>query len=71
MGNRADRERIPPYCSFTSVWPSKPGIGRYWKRQLSKARRRFARQLCRDGDDAYRHMGGLQSYETMVAYKTW
>lgn len=42
MGNRKD-DSYPDYCLR---WPG-VGNGRYWKRQLSKARRRYARMLLR------------------------
>lgn len=70
MGNRFFTNRIYPGRTFSSVWPAEH-IGRYWKRQLSKARRRFAKQICRDGERAYCHMQGLIRYETEVNYKTW
>lgn len=34
---------------FAERWPNKKGIGRFVKRQLSKARRRYARQLLQSG----------------------
>jgi hypothetical protein len=70
MGNRFFCSRIPSWGTFSQLWPS-AHTGRYWKRQLSKARRRFGKQLCRDGDVAYSHMRGLKFYERIVNWKTW
>ena len=70
MGSRFFCNRIPSWGTFSQLWPAEH-VGRYWKRQLSKARRRFAKQLCRDGERAYRHARGLAYYETQANYKTW
>jgi hypothetical protein len=42
MGNRFFNERGGDHVSFSEKWPG-VGIGRFWKRQLSKARRRHVK----------------------------
>lgn len=32
-------------CRQSDTWRNKPGLGRWWKRQLSKARRRYVKQV--------------------------
>jgi hypothetical protein len=51
---------LPDYLNCTCVWPG-PGVGRWWKRRLSKARRRW--------QDSHRR--GLASAEAECNYKTW
>ena len=46
-------------------WP-KRRVGRYWKRQLSKARRRFAKQVLRHGRGKE-----PTRYESECNWKTW
>lgn len=70
MGNRYFAE-LPDHVRFTQTWGNKPGLGRYWKRLLSKGRRRFAKRLCREGERAYGHMRGLPGIEREVNWKTW
>lgn len=31
----------PPHVTFTEMWSNTPGMGKWYKRQLSKARRRY------------------------------
>jgi hypothetical protein len=52
---------LPPWPVCT--WPGKSRNGRYWKRCLSKARRRAWRDE--------RHPRGLAGWESTVNYKTW
>ena len=37
----------PDYVKFTHFWPE--GVGRYWKRKLSKARRKFIKSFLKFG----------------------
>ena len=67
MGRR-QYEQLPWYLNWSCTW-GKPGIGRWGKRRLSKVRRRFARQVCRTGERAYRHMGSLQHWEGEINWK--
>jgi len=71
MGNRFEDQRRPNWLSFTQMWCGKPGTGRWHKRLLSKARRRFGRSVCRDGERAYSHMGSLLDVESIVNWKGW
>lgn len=51
-------------------WPG-PGIGRFWKRQLSKSRRRYARALCRYEAGHTTRMPRISwGIESIVNYKT-
>jgi len=61
MGRR-EKDK-PPH--WQCRWPN-PHIGRYWKRQLSKARRRFAKQMLLWG----RGKEPLH-YERECNWKTW
>ena len=70
MSNRY-YDQLPHYVSFTQTWGNKPGWGRYWKGQLSRRRRRFARLLCRCGEKVYRHAHGLYELESTVNWKLW
>lgn len=54
-------KRIDEHCSWTGRWPSR-GEGRYWKRCLSKARRRAWKDA---------HKRGLLRYERECNWKTW
>ena len=48
MGNRFYNEILrKAHVRFTQTWGNVPGNGRYWKRQLSKARRRYVKQMLR------------------------
>jgi hypothetical protein len=71
MGNRYFDEYKPDYVSFHRTWGNKTGLGRWYKHHLSKARRRFGRNLCRFGEAAWRHMGSLPYWEGMVNWKGW
>ena len=51
---------LPEWVSFSQVWPG-AGVGRWCKRRLSKARRRW--------QDSHRR--GLASAEAECNYKTW
>ena len=48
MGNRYF-DTLPEHIDPNAIW-GKAGLGRWYKRRLSKLRRRFARSLCRDAD---------------------
>ena len=61
MGRR-EKDKLP---HWQCRWPN-PHIGRYWKRQLSKARRRFAKQILLWG----RGKEPLH-YERECNWKTW
>lgn len=65
MGNRFFNERIPEGKRFCDLW-GKPGNGRYWKRKLSKARRKAAKQRLQ-GNRARDPV----ALESTVNYKTW
>ena len=65
MGNRYFSE-LPRYVHFTQTWGNKRGMGRYWKRQLSKARRRASKAEI-DG----RKVRGLAGIESEVNWKGW
>ena len=54
-------KRIDPHVTFTGRWGSR-GEGRYWKRGLSKARRRAWRDP---------HQRGLLHYERECNWKNW
>lgn len=41
MGRRYFTDTLPDYLNFTATWGRKPGNGRWMKRRLSKARRRW------------------------------
>ncbi len=58
----------PYYIRWCGRWYT-PGMGRYWKRQLSKARRRRA-ALELAGDYRRAYSRGL-GYETECNYKRW
>lgn len=65
MGRRFIAERIEniPLRRWTGLWP-RAGAGRYWKRQLSKSRRRAWKQ--------YRIEGRANTrYESECANKNW
>ena len=43
------KSRKPPkYVRFTHIWPHE-GFGKYWKRKLNKARRKYAKDLLKFG----------------------
>lgn len=54
-------KRIDTHVNFTGRWGSR-GEGRYWKRQLSKARRRAWK---------YGHEGALIKYGRICNWKNW
>ena len=72
MGNRFVEERLArANISFSEMW-SCEHEGRFWKRKLSKARRRAAKRLCRYGEDDLRKVErGLAQIEREVNYKGW
>lgn len=37
------------WLGFTRMWPNSPGFGRWMKRRLSKARRRYIKSVLRTG----------------------
>jgi len=53
-------KRISPYAKWHGRWNE--GNGRFWKRRLSKARRRAWRDP---------HQRGLMSAEQECSYKNW
>ena len=61
MGKREQRK-----LEFWKLsWPGR-GNGRYWKRKLSKARRRYSNQMIKDGRGK-----SPANYETECNYKTY
>lgn len=57
--------------SFTQIW-GKEHTGRYWKRKLSKARRRCAKRLCKYGEnDLGKVERGLREIESTCNWKNW
>jgi len=64
MGKTQRRE---PY-NFTHCWPPRPGLGRGWKRRLSKLRRLAWKYELRTGV-AYNR--GLTRVESEVNWRTW
>jgi hypothetical protein len=54
------------YLNCTCCWPGR-GQGRWWKRQLSKARRREAKERIRGAQ----HPRGSLRYETECNWKAW
>ncbi len=60
----------PKWVGFGNLWNT-PGIGRYWKRQLSKARRRAWRQGRADRGEDIGGYRGQHAYETECNYKSW
>lgn len=67
MGNRFLDERIDKaHGKWTHTWGNIPGKGRFWKRCLWKARRRYAKQLLRHGRG-----NEPVHYESTVNWKDW
>jgi hypothetical protein len=64
MGNR-EWDKAPWFVSFSERWAS-PGEGRFWKRRLSKARRRYVRALLKCGRG--KEPVGIES---TVNWKNW
>lgn len=64
MGNRFYMDRKPTWDYMAWVWSYKSGHGRWCKRRLSKARRRYAKQMIRFGRG--KEPTGIESY---VNYK--
>jgi hypothetical protein len=58
MQNRSRWNKLPWYCV---TWP-REHTGKFWKRKLSKARRRFWKTG---------HARGLPAIESECNYKTW
>lgn len=71
MGQRFTEESRPPRVPFMHTWGNKVGTGRWYKRQLSKARRRFGKALVRYGEQAYRHAGCLAGVESETSWRGW
>ena len=67
MGNRFWQARLDKaHVSFSEMWGSEHD-GRFWKRKLSKARRKAAKRLCRYGEDDLRKVErGLDGIEGEV-----
>lgn len=55
---------LPEYVSITQMWPR--GTGKYWKRRLSKARRRYAKDLIKLGKGRE-----PTTIESNVNFKLW
>ena len=72
MGRRFVDDRMnKANVSFSEMW-SKAHEGRFWKRKLSKARRRVGRRLCRYGEHDLRKVErGLPQIERECNYKRW
>ena len=72
MGRRFVDDRLEKAnISFSEMW-SGVGEGRFWKRKLSKARRRAAKRLCKIGEDDLRKVErGLPGIEREVNWKRW
>ena len=72
MGNRFIEQRLAKAgVSFSEIW-MRPHVGRFWKRQLSKARRKAAKLLCRYGeDDLAKVERGLSGIEQTCNWKNW
>jgi hypothetical protein len=72
MGNRFVEERLTrANISFSEMWGSEHE-GRFWKRKLSKARRRASKRLCRYGeDDLSKVERGLPQIERICHWKNW
>jgi hypothetical protein len=62
---RHNGRMLPWYVTFSETWGSR-GEGRYWKRQLSKARRRAWRT-----ELAGHRPRGLPDIESRVNWKNW
>jgi hypothetical protein len=64
MGNRFVKDRMEKAnVTFSQMWPS-PHEGRYWKRMMSKARRRAWKQRGIEGTP-------INKYESFCNYKGW
>jgi len=72
MGRRFIEARLEKAnISFSEMWSSEHE-GRYWKRRLSKTRRRAAKRLCKFGEDDLRRVErGLESIERECNWKNW
>ncbi len=72
MGQRFFEDRMNKAgVTFSEMW-SKAHEGRFWKRQLSKARRKAAKRLCRYGeDDLAKVERGLAGIEGECNWKRW
>ena len=72
MGNRFIEDRLnKAQASFSEMWSSEHE-GRFWKRKLSKARRRAGKRLCRYGEDNLEKTErGLSGIESTCNWKNW
>ncbi len=72
MGQRFFEDRMKRAgVTFSEMW-SKAHEGRFWKRKLSKARRKAAKRLCRYGeDDLAKVERGLPQIERECNWKRW
>lgn len=72
MGWRQLEKRgyYPPWVTFGCVWNSRHE-GRYWKRQLSKSRRRAWKQGRLERGETCGLYRGSKSYESTCNYKGW
>lgn len=71
MGIRFFEDRKPSWISFTGTWGTKPGNGKWYKRMVAKAQRRFGKLYCRIGERAYRHSGSLVSWLSEIDWRGW
>lgn len=62
MNWKQNGKLLPWWITITQTWGSKSGNGRYWKRRLSKARRRYWKDT---------HKRGLMSIESTCNWKGW
>jgi len=66
--------RLPEHVHFTQTWGNKPGLGRYWKREMHQARRRYWREMIRRGywcGTVAPHPRTPARYEREVNWRTW
>lgn len=70
MGWR-QRYKRGEYAWYVGLIWNTPGIGRYWKRQLSKSRRRAWKQGRWYRDEKFSGYRGQHAYETECNYKSW
>jgi len=52
--------RLPEYVNYAATWGNRRGRGRYHKRQLQRARRRYWRELVQRG--FWRAEGGVEPH---------
>ena len=67
---RRKRNEYPFYLGFGDFWNGRKQ-GRYWKRMLSKSRRRGWKQGRAERDEPYSLYRGQRRYECECNYKCW